>query len=370
MLKKSAAAALLFCICACTGSFPPTSDAQAGILAWQLATRRTANAVSAQTSLPLRIFVTASTYTPGTTLTSVYQADNLCMTDPAYPGSGVFEALLGAPGRRTPASPAAWVIRPGRSYVDLSGNALQDADSTGLLPFPWRNPLTPGDAVWTGLSATWSVGNTCSSFSSATGTGDTGQTGGTSALTLNSASIACSSSARLICVEQPAAEGPPLKVFITAAAARPAVDFSNVAGADARCMTDSRYPGTGNYKAMIHAGGQRASSSNFFEGDFQIDWVFQSERRYVRASDGAHLQDSNRRRLLPLALRSSAGTGLIWTGISQFWTSGNNCSDWTSSAGAIFGSVGSASNLDRFFLSTGGNPCSNTMTQLLCVEQP
>lgn len=354
---------------ACACSFPASPEVQADLILWQLLTPKSTSAPGSTSSL--RIFLTSSTYTPGATLTSVFQADNLCMTDPAYPGSGTFEAMLAAPGDRMPSLPASWVIRAGRNYTDLAGNPLQQADSAGVLPFPWKNPLLPAASAWTGFTASWTAGNNCSAWAGSAGSGEAGQSGESLALALNSASIPCTSSARLICVEQPPPQSlAPLKVFLTLAPARPFVDFASAAGADARCMADSRYPGSGIYKAMIGVPGQRAASSSFFEGDFQLDWVFEAERRYVRASDGAHLQDSNRRRLLPLPLRNAAASGLAWTGLSQFWTSGNNCTNWSSSSGAVFGSVGSPSSQDRFFLSTGGNPCSNTTTQLLCVEQP
>lgn len=327
---------------------------------------------------PLKMFVTSASLNPSTQFNSVFRADAACMEDAAYPGgtnyAGNFEALLGAPTHRNPGS-TAWVITPGRRYIRAADEVeIQTADQSGRLTFPLKAAIDPGNvtAVWTGFAADWSVLNHCTSWSSAAGTGQDGSTNALTAATLDLTASPCSGARKLICVEQPAPqERPALRIFPTNVPRRPGVDFTSVASADALCMADANYPGSGTYKAMITASGVRRASNQQSQGDFQLDWVLQASRKYVRASDGLEIQTTNRRGLFPFPLKNSlASVGAnFWGGLTGYWTSGSDCSGWTSSSGAAFGGAGSTVGRDRFSIAAGSNPCSNSTTRLLCVEQ-
>ncbi|MCE9596789.1 MAG: DUF1554 domain-containing protein [Spirochaetia bacterium] len=372
---------VLFPLVACTRFPINQGEADSALAAIALANLEISRSdVGATAPLPpLGIFITSASLNPGTQFNSVFRADAACMEDAAYPGgtnyAGNFEALLASPVHRNPTLSGSWVLHPERKYIRTGDQVeIQTADSSGRLTFPLKAAVDPGNVagVWTGFAADWSIANHCASWSSTAGNGQDGSTNGITNATLAVSDTPCSGSRKLICVEQPLApERPALRIFVTSLPQRPGIDFSSIATADARCMADANYPGTGTFKAMITGSGVRRASNLPSQGDAQLDWVLQPSRRYVRAADGLEIQTTNRRALFPFPLRNAFSTigANFWGGLTGYWTSGNDCSGWTSSSGAAFGGAGFSSLRDRFSIATGSNPCSNTTTRLLCVEQ-
>lgn len=170
------------------------------------------------------------------------------------------------------------------------------------------------------------------------------------------------------------------------------------AGADLKCNADANKPSTGTYKAMLTTDGgitrRACTSQNCGGGGQNVDWVFISNRKYVRASDSAYLFSPNADGILPASSNSfsnpytlahsfdAGATKSYWTGLSRpnfQWTTAtlqatNNCLNWTSGAvtspsteGGRVG-ISNATNYTAFRNGLEGVSCA-TLNHLVCVEQ-
>lgn len=183
------------------------------------------------------------------------------------------------------------------------------------------------------------------------------------------------------------------KVFITAATFNGdlrGAAANGPAGADLKCNADTNKPATGTYKAMITDEVNRAacSTSNCIGGASEnIDWVFQSGRIYIRATDSAALLTANTEGIVtaPAAnmLSHSFATGTtryFWTGFAQssYWDTAtaqttNTCNAWTN--GGITatttegGRVGASDNTSYAAIRSGDGQSCDATYYLLCVEQ-
>ncbi|TGK85514.1 hypothetical protein EHQ23_12760 [Leptospira bourretii] len=190
------------------------------------------------------------------------------------------------------------------------------------------------------------------------------------------------------------------KVFITAATFNGNLQGAAAdgpAGADLKCNADTNKPSTGTYKAMLTTdGGARvACTSDNCSGGVgeNTDWVFQSGRIYIRASDSASLLSPNAAGILPAdssdnfttnpySLNHSFDSGTTkeyWTGFAQsnYWQTAtqeteNTCNNWTINVGpsptSDGGRVG-ASNSTNYsaFRNGSGRSCASSY-YLVCVE--
>ncbi|TGK82573.1 hypothetical protein EHQ24_15150 [Leptospira noumeaensis] len=192
------------------------------------------------------------------------------------------------------------------------------------------------------------------------------------------------------------------KVFVTAATFNGNLQgaaANGPAGADLKCNADANKPATGTYKAMLTTdnGARRPCSSDNCGGGVSenTDWVFQSGRIYIRASDSASLLSPNSAGILPADgsgnfttnpyyLNHSFDSGTTkeyWTGFAQstnFWQTAtaqpeNSCSGWTTNATTSptsnGGRVGSSSSTNYAALRNGSGRSCSTSYYLLCVEQ-
>jgi hypothetical protein len=156
--------------------------------------------------------------------------------------------------------------------------------------------------------------------------------------------------------------------------------LGGISGADAKCSTDANKPTSPSssiYKAMLADVSNRiacTSSSCATSGLAEHkDWVFQPNRTYVRANDGATIvitdsvgiwsSGTTISEALPTNFTNGIFTGLA---MSHAWTTNvNTCSNWSSTAG----SGGFTSNSINIGNSTNGGSCSVGGFKILCVEQ-
>lgn len=167
----------------------------------------------------------------------------------------------------------------------------------------------------------------------------------------------------------------PCNLFVTSANNQPGVDFYGIAGADARCMSDSTYPRLGVYKAMLAAPSIRiaCTTANCAGGESEhLDWVFRPQVTYRRLSDKLTVLTTNENSILPFGFLTnpfSTGVPGWWTGLNTDWTFNSACAGnaWTSSGGnAPFGDPNLTTSGSLF---NGLDPCSTTGSKLICVEQ-
>lgn len=170
-----------------------------------------------------------------------------------------------------------------------------------------------------------------------------------------------------------------LKIFLTkgnyGSGASGIFTFDSVAAADAKCLSDFSYPGTGIYKALIVSGsGTRVACTTpnctTLEG---TDWVLGADTTYVRSDGSTIIGTTNSGGIFTFPLEntfSSFTSGTPWTGLSTDWTtSADTCMSWTSNLGASNGIVGDMSQTTSTSISLFANPCKG-FNSLLCVEQP
>ncbi len=186
------------------------------------------------------------------------------------------------------------------------------------------------------------------------------------------------------------------KVFVTASTYNGNLQgaaANGPAGADQKCNADANNTNASTYKAMLTDGvNRRACSTDNCGGTGanvaeNIDWVFQSGRIYIRASDSASLFSPTTAAGIMVApgtlLNHNFDSGTaknFWTGfaVTNYWQeataqSTNSCNDWTNGSATATASQGGRvgiSNATDYtaFRSGSGQSCSNTY-HLLCVEQ-
>ena len=183
------------------------------------------------------------------------------------------------------------------------------------------------------------------------------------------------------------------RVYVTAALAGGGDIDANSDGnampeADAICMADGAYPGTGTFKAMLVDGVNRraCTTANCSGGVAEhIDWVFQPNTSYVRAAGGLVVMITNADGIFVFgSLTNSFGAGA-----TKYWTGLRNSPavDWVTDAADLCndsgqpwddasGGVNQGNKGDEALTTTAsvagagtGPQCDNTTRTLLCVEQ-
>lgn len=151
--------------------------------------------------------------------------------------------------------------------------------------------------------------------------------------------------------------------------------------ADAKCGTDTNYPGTGTYKALISLGTtRRACSSNncTTSGAAEnIDWPLAPNMGYYRLNGTTRILTTNAAGIHIFAasggsnLNASIGTGSsdFWSGLSATWTnSGSHCGSWNNVLAN--GTQGSENRVDDRAITSGGGLLSCLgSAKLVCVQQ-
>jgi hypothetical protein len=164
---------------------------------------------------------------------------------------------------------------------------------------------------------------------------------------------------------------------------RTAVDFDGdlggIVGADALCMSDANYPGSGTYKALIVDGTLRVActTANCLGGVSEhVDWVFDPLTPY-ELLDGTLIGTTNDVGIFDIPLENNLGNdGLFYTGLTLApgfeWTeSGDTCADWTDNTVGEEATLGSTFETDEraFWESVFGTVACNGTLYLMCVEQ-
>lgn len=164
-------------------------------------------------------------------------------------------------------------------------------------------------------------------------------------------------------------------------------NLGGVAGADAKCNSDSNKPNGSTYKALIAADTGSSLTSriacetpNCSGGDVEhVDWVLQPSTPYVRP-DGTLIGTTNSLSLFafPLDNAFASSFAFSWSGIAvatgfpsatDWTTSVNTCSAWTSSAPLVDGTQGFSSLTLADSISGASVSCNDTSALLVCAEQ-
>lgn len=150
-----------------------------------------------------KLFVTNSTTTGN--IGGIAGADSKCMADSNYPGSGTYKALLVDGTART--TQVDWVLLPDTEYSRVSdGIVVGTTDSDGLLLFNLDNPVDASYNYWifTGLNSDWTsdTSNDCTNWTDTGGFGSFGFGDKTDTDAISAAQGSCTTSVKLICVEQ------------------------------------------------------------------------------------------------------------------------------------------------------------------------
>ncbi len=150
---------------------------------------------------------------------------------------------------------------------------------------------------------------------------------------------------------------PNKKVFVTNLQSSGA-GITGISGADSDCMSDSLYPGTGTYKALLEATTRQPGTN----------WVLEPYTAYYR-TDGTTLvviTDGNGT-FAPSAIVNpfTAVVELIWTGFTPpNWSLASNCGDWSAAtSGCCSDSSFTLAN------SICGLSCLTNFYYIICVEQ-
>jgi len=117
----------------------------------------------------------------------------------------------------------------------------------------------------------------------------------------------------------------------------------------------------------------RVASNTAYQGDGQQDWVLRAGLQYLSDDrDGAVIARANQNNLLPIeppqSLSGPISQQTIWTGLLPDWTSGEDCTGWTSAYGIDLGRSGKGGGLDSVGISYNANQCT-TPQNIACVEQ-
>ncbi len=144
------------------------------------------------------------------------------------------------------------------------------------------------------------------------------------------------------------------------------------AGGDAICMSDTNYPGTGTYKAML------VDSSRSGNPLSQSDWVLQASKEYRRLDGITSIGTTSNEAIFALSYGSPLSntfsatvTGALWTGLyGQYdnWTTSYNCNNWTANSSGITGRYGAGYAVTSSAVDYGPGSC-NVLANIICIQQ-
>jgi cysteine-rich repeat protein len=315
---------------------------------------------------PLRAFVTSTTYPA--TFGSVLWADAECQSVAA--GAG----MTGSTWR-------AWVSSGGAAVSDrftrfnnpviavngpLLANDYSDLTAYNTLWSPLdRNPsggvISPQVFPWTGTLENGKVdtGFTCTDWTSTSGSGGTGDTGGAD-LWSSEYSAMCNTTRPFYCFEQSAGTPPPKRAFVTSTNYTGSI--GGIAGADTQCQMRANAASLGGtWRAWLGASGQSPGRNFRSHGPYRrLDGV-------TIANDWKDLTDGTLAATLDVTELNMPRTTDVWTSVTFSGAAlSPNCNNWTSTGStATYGSTTIAGN-GWTNMTTAG--CS-TPKALYCFEQ-
>lgn len=168
----------------------------------------------------------------------------------------------------------------------------------------------------------------------------------------------------------------PCNIFVTTATNQPGVDFFGVSGADARCMSDPAYPGTGTYKAFLSQPGVRVAciTANCSGGAAEhTNWILRANTTYRRLVGGLTIMTTNSAGIHNFGSNMTnafeGGVAGWWTGMTGTWMFGSACTSnaWGTTGGS--GNFGDPNTSASAAISNGTDLCTTSGSKLLCVEQ-
>lgn len=163
------------------------------------------------------------------------------------------------------------------------------------------------------------------------------------------------------------------KIFVTAQTVNGNV--GGVLAADNACLSDTNYPGTGAYKALIVDGSSRvactSSRCSTLGAVENVDWALAPNRTYVRTTDGEVIGTTNASGIFdfPITRQIGASSFFIWTGLDANWTVRSTCLAWTTNSSSDSGYVGNSGSVNQFVIGGTNSACDFTINHLYCVEQ-
>jgi hypothetical protein len=167
-------------------------------------------------------------------------------------------------------------------------------------------------------------------------------------------------------------EGAQLRIFVTASAFNG--NLGGASGADAKCMADGNYPGSGTFKAMLRDGTRRAcSSANCTTSGLaeNVDWVLKPVTTYINSSAAVIFTTNTSAIFVFGTITNTISTPVnTWTGLWVDWTNGGvgNCNNWSGTAGN--GDYGRTAFSDGHILGwVAQNVTCVAPNYLYCVEQ-
>jgi len=180
---------------------------------------------------------------------------------------------------------------------------------------------------------------------------------------------------------------PALKTFVTASAFDGNLiavtgKANGVLAADALCMKDAQYPGTGTYKALIVDGTTRIASLSPNAGDGQVDWVLKPNAIYYQSDGRTPVMTTGGNGLFVFGTLKNPfdpnGADTYWTGLSPDWTTfpptngaNQNCLGWSYNADiwnrGTFGQGGATDS--KAIYGSYNALCTDKSYHLICVEQ-
>jgi len=136
-------------------------------------------------------------------------------------------------------------------------------------------------------------------------------------------------------------------------------NLGGISGADLICMTDTNYPGSGNYKALLFSSDRVPGTDS---------WALQPYTAYYREDGVTRIGVTDATETFPFPPENgfSDDPGVFWFASSEFWTfnAGYSCIDWSSDSVLDMGLYRTNDGMGG-----GANSC-DTPTSLVCVEQP
>lgn len=150
-------------------------------------------------------------------------------------------------------------------------------------------------------------------------------------------------------------------------------NLGGLAGADAKCMSDTNNPGTGVYKALLWTTATTGASSR----SRWSNWILKASKTYYRP-DGTTIMTTNVNKYANFAWTAaiSSTSAKAWTGMQFNWDGGfETCSDFTSNSASEYGCKGTTDSNTSTTLDDGdGIPNNAAATcdhsfHLYCVEQ-
>ncbi len=335
-------------------------------------------------------FVTSTTYRMAA-LGGAAGADRECQAraDAAGIASGPFKAWIAtstesAAARLANTGARGWVRTDGRPFADSIASLL---GNTGQMLYPLRldelgNDLAgaAGSSLWvaTGANTDGSAEDTCSDWSSTTGTYMAGlATGATVYWTFVDSRACATTEARLYCFGTARQEPIDLTALASTQGRRAFVSRSahspggGLASADAKCQADAQAAGlVGDYLALLATTSASAASRFDLTGT-----------TWVRPDGVAWLEQASD---LPLNRFASAlnvnpdreqrGYDYAWTGTDDLNTPGGaakSCADWTSTSMSAEGFRGRLGYSDRSLVSLNNDkPATCDSAALIyCLER-